>query len=74
MERFVIQPSDELPGYWVVTDTQNMVVCVFKEHAFNSDQRFTMLDTVPPEQAQDLAQWVNEMAQWLRDNHYQKLF
>ena len=68
-----LQPSTK-PGYWVCTDTLNLVVCVFKEHAFNEDQKFTTLNDFNPDNIMKLAEIGREMGDWLRANHYNKLF
>lgn len=72
MERFILQTS-ERDGHYVCTDQENGIVCVFEAHNFNDNQTFTIL--------QDSAATVNEMAisaremgDWLRENHYDKIF
>ena len=41
--KYTIQESKE-PGWWVVTDTENLVVVKFKEHEYNETQQTTMLE------------------------------
>lgn len=72
--RFIIQQSTEKPGYWVCTDTENKIVCVFKDHDFNGDQKFTPLETIPGEKYMEASKWIREMSDWLRENHYDKIF
>lgn len=38
-ERYLLQKSLITPGYWVCTDTQNEIVCIFREHDFNESQK-----------------------------------
>lgn len=35
--KYIIQESKE-PGWWVVTDTENLVVLKFQEHHFNETE------------------------------------
>lgn len=42
--RFRLEKSKDLPDWWVLTDTENMIVLKFKEHEFNETQRITILD------------------------------
>lgn len=35
--KYTIQESKD-PGWWVVTDTENLVVLKFQEHKFNETQ------------------------------------
>lgn len=44
MNRFRLEQSTEQPGWWVLTDTDNLVVIRFKEHEFNDTQKVTVLD------------------------------
>ena len=41
--KYTIQESKD-PGWWVVTDTENLVVLKFQEHQFNGTQKVTMLE------------------------------
>jgi len=72
-ERFILQKSTD-PEYWVCTDTENMIVCKFKEHNFNEDQNFTTLENFSPENFMQLAQYVREMSDWLFKMHYRLIF
>ena len=61
---------------YVCTDAENGIVCRFKAHKFNETQTFTVLDetklnSFSPTQ---LAHVAKEMGDWLRDNHYDKIF
>ena len=44
MDRFRLEESRDLPGWWILTDTENLVVIKFKEHEFNETQKITHLD------------------------------
>lgn len=44
MNRFKLEKSQDLPGWWVLTDTKSFVVVKFKEHEFNETQKITHLD------------------------------
>lgn len=73
MERFVLQHSSE-SGWWVCTDPENGVVCRFEDHRLNDTQRFTILEDAERPDALTMARIVREMADWLRENHYDKIF
>ena len=74
VDRFIIQQSKKNPNYWVCTDRLNGIVCVFEEHNFNDNQKFTILEDVAAPDVQRLAELGGEMADWLRDDHYDKIF
>ena len=42
--RYLLERSQENPDWWVLTDTENLIVCKFKEHLFNETQRITILE------------------------------
>ena len=44
-ERFVIQPSKEMRGGWVATDTENGIVLRFENHKLEQTMRCTPLLT-----------------------------
>lgn len=74
-QRFVLQPSQE-PGFWVATDKDNGIVVKFREHQFNETQQITLLngDTFKSaEEAMNVATYLRELSDWLRDNHYNKV-
>ena len=71
--RFILQPSQTRPSGWVCTDTENGIVCVFDDKQFNETQEFTVLDDIEKPDVNVLAKAVNEMAEWLRENHYSKV-
>lgn len=72
--RYILQKSIERPLWWVLTDTENGIVCQFKEGEFNETQKFTILNDVPRPDASMLAKLAAEMSDWLRDNHYELIF
>lgn len=72
--RFILQPSKKHPGSWVCTDTKNGIVCIFKEHLYNDTQDFTFIDTMQNPDALAVARMMREMGDWLRANHYDKIF
>jgi len=72
MKRFILQKSETHPEGWVCTDTENGIVCVFDDKQFNETQQFTILEDIEKPDANKLAKAVNEMAEWLRENHYEK--
>lgn len=74
MERYIIQASHTHPDGWVCTDRNNGIVCQFKEHQFNDTQQFTFLEDVEQPDALTIARLMREMADWLRENHYNKIF
>lgn len=43
-QRFIIQESQDLPGWWVLTDTENEIVVKFKDKDFNGTQKVTPLN------------------------------
>lgn len=72
MERFIIQPSEK-PNHYVCTDQVNGIVCVFEANKFNDNQQFTVLEDSTAS-ANDYARIAREMGDWLRENHYDKIF
>lgn len=44
MNRFRLEKSRDLLGWWVLTDTENLVVLKFKEHEYNDSQQVTFID------------------------------
>jgi len=72
MERFVIKKSQTHSNWWVCTNTENGIVCIFENGKFNETQQFTILDDIKQPDANQLALVVREMADWLCENHYKK--
>lgn len=77
MTRFILQRSDRQQGWLVCTDLEHNIVCRFQEHNYNDTQQFTLLDGDKfdsEHEALRYATYLREMADWLRDNHYDKVF
>lgn len=74
MIRFVLEKSQDLPGWWVLTDTENMVAIRFKENDFNNSQKVTILgekqEVLDKLGVNGLARVLREMADYLSINHY----
>ena len=69
-----MKESQDLPGWWVLTDTENDIVVKFKEKEFNETQRVTHLDDDSVTLArvggvQGLARVMREMADWMARYH-----
>lgn len=74
-ERFKIEPSQLHEGWWVCTDTENLLVCTFEEHRFNERQKFTNLEGedemfTSMEAVMNNLKIMREMSDWLAVNHY----
>lgn len=74
MNRFILQKSEKKSNAYVCTDTDNGIVCLFDEHRFNDTQTFTFLEDVEQPNPLTIARILCEMADWLRENHYDKIF
>lgn len=72
--RYLIQESNEDPLWWVLTDTQEGVVCRFREGDFNESQKFTLLKDNSEYDIASLPSVVNAMTEWLRETHYELIF
>lgn len=70
--RYLLQQSST-PGKWVCTDKEMGLVCIFEDKKFNETQEFTLLEDVKSD-AVKLAKAAKEMGDWLRINHYDKIF
>ena len=70
--KYLIQKS-ETPGWWIVTDTENMVVIKFQEHKFNETQMITMLEDCQLSALQ-LARIMREMGDWVAQHHINLVF
>lgn len=74
MDKYILQRSDTQPLWWVLTDTENQIVCRFKEGEFNETQKFTPLDDASEYDVSKLPSIAADMSQWLSDNHYEIVF
>jgi hypothetical protein len=74
-ERFRLEKSQLKDGWWVCTDTENLLVCTFQEGKFNDTQRFTSIEgedeKFPSMDAvMDHLRVMREMSDWLAINYY----
>ena len=70
--KYTLQESEE-PGWWIVTDTENMVVLKFQEHKFNDTQQVTMLEECNLSALQ-FARIMREVDDWVAQHHMDKAF
>jgi hypothetical protein len=71
--RFTLEKSKVNPGHWICADTKNGIECTFKEKYFNESQEFSFAKDTKPDVKQ-LARAAREIGDWLRENHYEKIF
>lgn len=73
-KRYILQPSQDLPQWWVLTDVIEGVVIRFAEHQFNETQRISILDESDlqhdPDAANKIAHILQEMSDWMYRCHY----
>ena len=72
-DRFLLQPSKFMRGWWVLTDTVNLVVITFEEHRFNDTQKVTDIEGNLFTSMSDVMRSirvVREMSDWLAVHHY----
>ena len=70
--KYIIKESKE-PGWWVVTDTENLVVIKFQDHKFNETWKVTMLEDCNLSALQ-VARVMREIGDWLATHHTEKVF
>ena len=74
MNRFKLEKSQDLPGWWVLTDTKNLVVVKFKEHEFNETQKVTFIDddqdVIEKLGTQGIARVLREMGDYMFTHWY----
>lgn len=74
MERFRLEKSQLKNGWWVLTDTVNLVVINFEEGKFNETQKITKLEGdenyTSMADVMDQVRIIREMSDWLAVNHY----
>lgn len=74
MDRYKLEPSQLKSGWWVCTDTENLLVCTFEEGRFNDTQKFTDLEGDDTFKSMDDVmahlRVMCEMSDWLAINHY----
>lgn len=77
MDRYKLEPSQLKSGWWVCTDTENLLVCTFEEGRFNDTQKFTDLEGDDTFKSMDDVmahlRVMREMSDWLAINHYDKV-
>lgn len=75
--RYKLEPSQLKSGWWVCTDTENLLVCTFEEGRFNDTQKFTDLEGDDTFKSMDDVmahlRVMREMSDWLAINHYDKV-
>ena len=78
MNRFKLEKSKDLPGWWVLTDTENLIVCKFEEHDYNDTQRISVLEDSKfigdPDCANKLTSIMAEMGDYMFSHWYSIAF
>lgn len=74
MEKFIVQESETSPDEWICTDKENMIVCIWRNHKFNDTQNFKFIEEFDPKKQIELAKIMREFGDYLRANHYDKIF
>lgn len=61
-------------GWWVLTDTVNLVVITFEERRFNETQKITQIEGgenyTSMNDVMEQVRIIREMSDWLAINHY----
>ena len=74
LNRFKLEKSKEKEGWYVLTDTENLVAVKFKEHEFNETQKITHLDddrsVIEKLGAQGIARVLREMGDYMFTHWY----
>lgn len=74
MSRFKLEKSKEKQGWWVLTDTANLVVIQFKEHEYNETQKVSPIEDSlimnSPDPAAELAKILREMGEYMYTHWY----
>lgn len=70
-KRFRLEKSTHRPGWWVLTDTVNLIVIRFEEHNYNDSRTITFLEDSPMERMspEDLKKAVRETADYMGRYH-----
>ena len=71
MERFKIKPVNDLPEHYIVEDAKSGIFCMFEKGKFNETQEFSNL---PKTDIMQVPTYMREMGDWLKENHYDKIF
>lgn len=67
-QRFLLQKSNTNPKEYVVTDTENIIVCTFEYKRYNETQNFRFLNDTQFN-ANKIATIMREFADWIWKNH-----
>lgn len=74
MRRFKLEQSTQHQGWWVLTDTVNLIVIKFEEHRFNETQQVTILEdskfSSAKDTAKELAHIMAEMGDYMYRHWY----
>lgn len=76
MSKYRIEKSGD-PEWWVLTDTENLVVIKFKDKQFNETQHISILEDsklIGTDCARNIAKIMREMGEWVAINHGDKCF
>ena len=72
--RFKLEKSKEQSGWWVLTDTENLVVIKFEEHKYNETQKVYLLKESEmissPDIETKLARIMREMGEYMYTHWY----
>lgn len=72
--RFKLEKSTHQKKWWVLTDTDNLVVLKFEEHKFNETQKISILEESElankPNAASIMATIMREMGDYMASFHY----
>lgn len=72
--RFKLEKSSDSPGWYILTDTENLVVVKFRQHQFNETQRVSILDEsrllADPDCCNKLAHIMSEMGDYMFTRWY----
>lgn len=73
MNRFILEKSKDSPGLWVLTDTENLIVCKFEHGKFNETQKFSLIEEDKID-INNLAHIMTEIGDWVVRYHSSKAF
>lgn len=65
--RFILQESERV-DFYILTDTENQIVCSFEKGKFNETQKFSFLNDKQFNAAK-LATIIREFGDWIQMNH-----
>lgn len=70
IEQYKLERSNDMPGWWVLTDTKYLIVLKFKEGDFNDSQKVTPLnEDIVELGAQKLAEIMRMMGDYIVRYH-----